>query len=214
MDDAEDQRSLARDKLLANPLGVNQLRETLGSLSAFMTHLKQPIAWRANREDQCTGHFFEGRFYSGALLDETAIIGTLAYVDLNPVRAKMVSRAVEADHTSVNRRLKELGADQKRLDHYLAPVISGLTSFNKQTPLCLPITLASYLDYLEQFSLNEEAPIDQEAAWYKRVAVFRRKQRAYGQKSHLESWAAKRGWSRLRLLTEALIKLVRSTYLR
>jgi hypothetical protein len=33
-----------------------------------MKHLKQPIARPANLEDKCTGHFFEGRFYSGALL--------------------------------------------------------------------------------------------------------------------------------------------------
>jgi len=52
----------------------------------FMKYLKQPIAYKANMEDRCSGHFFEGRFYSGALLDDNAVI---AYVDLNPVRAKI-----------------------------------------------------------------------------------------------------------------------------
>ena len=63
------------------------LHERLGSLSAFMQHLKQPIARRANIEDGVTGHFFEKRFYSGALLDEEALLTAMAYVDLNPVRA-------------------------------------------------------------------------------------------------------------------------------
>ena len=61
-----------------------------------MKHLKQPIAWRANREDGCTGHFFESRFYSGALLDEAALIAAMVYVDLNPIRAGMVSEAIDS----------------------------------------------------------------------------------------------------------------------
>ncbi len=53
-----------------------------------MKHLKQPIFYQANREDKCSGHFFEGRFYSGALLDENAVTAAMAYVDLNPIRAR------------------------------------------------------------------------------------------------------------------------------
>ncbi|MFT7305760.1 MAG: hypothetical protein ACI9P7_001023 [Candidatus Azotimanducaceae bacterium] len=57
----------------------------------FMKNLKQPVAHRANQEDHRAGHFFEGRFYSGALLDESAVIAAMAYVDLNPVRAHIVN---------------------------------------------------------------------------------------------------------------------------
>jgi len=75
-----------REALMRDPVQLERRRRSLGNLSDFMQHLKQPIAWKANREDKCTGHFFEKRFYSGALLDEKAVLATMAYVDLNPVR--------------------------------------------------------------------------------------------------------------------------------
>lgn len=182
-------------QLLKNPAKIQRLRRHLGSLSMFMKHLKQPIAWRANREDHCTGHFFEGRFYSGALLDERAVIAALAYVDLHPVRAKMVQRAIEATFTSLEYRLRELAADESRLEEYLSPVVSGLANKEKEMRQ-IPIRLSEYLDYLEQFSLSETPP-DETASWYQRVAMFQRKQRAFGLAHRLTEWATARGWSRI-----------------
>ena len=195
-DEFQDKRALLRTSFLANPAKLKKLRQTLGSLSSFMKHLKQPIAWRANREDGCTGHFFEGRFYSGALLDEAAITNALAYVDLNPVRANMVRRAVEATHTSLSLRLEDLASDEHKLRAYLAPVVSGLNREARSEPETLNITLTGYLDYLEQFSVSDNTPIDEEAIWFQRVAMFKRKQRAYGKQKVLKAWAAERGWSR------------------
>ncbi len=90
---------LHRELLLLSPERLLHARETLGSLSMFMKHLKQPIAYQANREDRCSGHFFEGRFYSGALLDENAVIAAMAYVDLNPIRAR-ITQHIEQNKAS------------------------------------------------------------------------------------------------------------------
>ena len=93
-----------------------------------MKHLKQPIARRANLEDDCTGHFFEQRFYSGALLTEEALIAAMAYVDLNPVRAELAGRIEEIRDTSIRERLQVNSAEA--LADYLRPVVSGLDGWS------------------------------------------------------------------------------------
>jgi len=183
--------------LLGDAERLAVVRERLGSLSWFMRYLNEPIARRANREDEVTGRFWEGRFRSIALLDETAVLECMAYVDLNPVRAKLAERAHEGAHTSIRRRLT--GGERAG-----APLADLAT---------LGLTLAAYASLLEwsasveRGSLLPPAPEvaavlsrlgQRPEAWLGRVKVHRLRYRAYGALRLLRGYTERLGQHWLR----------------
>ncbi len=85
---------------------IAERRKRLADLGWFMKALKETISKRANREDDCTGAFWEGRFSSVPILDQGALMACLAYVDLNPIRAKMCDRPERARFTGAWQRIR------------------------------------------------------------------------------------------------------------
>lgn len=117
---------------------ISTLRQRLGDISWFMRCLNEPVARRANREDGCTGRFWEGRFKCQTLLDDPAVLACMVYVDLNPVRAGTASTPETSEHTSLRRRW-----DTDALAAPLAPVAASI----RGSPL--PLTTATYLELVD-----------------------------------------------------------------
>ena len=149
-------------------------RERLTNPSWLMRIVNESIARKANKEDKCSGRFWEGRFKSQALLDERALLACMAYVDLNPVRAKMSDSPETSDHTCAKTRIIALQTNQR-----LRNTIEKFAG-SKPDLIGLPFKLKDYLELtdwtgrlirqgkrgaidnslppiLERLSLNEDA---------------------------------------------------------
>lgn len=101
----EQLQAMSESELLAVEETVTVYRQRLYDISWLMRNLNEFIAREANKEDGCTGRFWEGRFKSQALLDERAVLACMAYVDLNPIRVKMDSTPETSKHTSISQRI-------------------------------------------------------------------------------------------------------------
>ena len=83
-----------------------EVRRRLSDISWFMRALSEPIARMANKQDECTGRFWEGRFKCQRIVDEAGLLACSLYVDLNPVRAAIAAGVDDSVHTSANDRAR------------------------------------------------------------------------------------------------------------
>ena len=112
------------EALSRNKKQIKILRERLGSVSWFMKSISEFIARRANREDDCKGRFWEGRFRCQRLHGEASLLGCAVYIDLNPVRAGIAKTPEESKFTSARERIEALRKGVREDSLWLAPTLS------------------------------------------------------------------------------------------
>lgn len=134
---------------------VQEWRTRLYDLSWYMRCINEPIARASNQEDGCRGRFWEGRFKSQALLDDTALLACMVYVDLNPVRAGAAETLQNCDYASIQARVRALGGGRRGgsgTEQHPAAV-DCLLPFqdekNEMYPCKLPFGYSAYIDLVE-----------------------------------------------------------------
>ena len=135
----------SKAELYASQAIIDDWRSRLTNLSWFMRELNLDIAMRANKEDNCTGHFWESRFKCQALLDEQALVAAMAYVDLNPIRAGIAKTPECSDYTSIKTRLQAL-KEHKQTTPPLHPFIGNPGNIMAKG---IPMRLMDYIKLID-----------------------------------------------------------------
>jgi REP element-mobilizing transposase RayT len=149
----------AAERAIAEEL-IERWRQRLIDISWYMRCLNEYLARRANAEDQCTGRFWEGRFKSQALLDETGLLMAMAYVDLNPVRAGIAATPEESEFTSIHARLRQARSAapstrraqrhaRRRSGPQISPPLLAFSDPSHPASRHIPMTFRDYLQLLD-----------------------------------------------------------------
>jgi len=90
--------------LMPNHVHAILVPEEQDSLRACLSQVHRAYAGHIHARERRTGHFWQGRFGCVAM-DEAHLMAAIPYVVLNPVRARLVKRAVQWRWSSVHAHL-------------------------------------------------------------------------------------------------------------
>jgi len=196
-----------------------QLRTVATPLSAVMHRIKLRYARYHNRRYGGTGHVFEGRFKSVLIESEEHLLTVLAYINLNPVRAGLVTdEAALADypwtgHAGLLGRRPQAFLSVAEVLANLAPDVATararLRGFVRGALSARPEASASVLEYgghhADALDLSTRAADDLQARNVVGVLGTSDRIDAELRRRDVELWARRRlaaaGWDEARVLT-------------
>ncbi len=143
--------------LTATKAEANRAKEIIGlwrsrlyDISWFMRCLNEHLARLANKEDNCKGRFWEGRYKSQALLDEAGLLTAMAYVDLNPLRAGIAKTPETSEFTSVYDRIRAIkqNSNRRKQSKMVIPLHPFHVPHTQDEP-AIPFQLTDYLELVD-----------------------------------------------------------------
>jgi len=149
--------------LMPNHVHFVVIPHTRSALSTFFCEVHKRYARRTNALNDWKGHLWQQRFFS-VVMDEGHCTAAMRYVELNPVRAQLVGRAVDWPWSSARANLGArvdglVDTDRTQLlvsnwREYLAdgPTDTELASIRRQTRIGRPEGDSAFIDFLEERS--------------------------------------------------------------
>jgi putative transposase len=177
-----------RDSLSLSRI-ADQIRERIFDLSAFMKELKLKMTGWYNYRHRRTGTLWEGRFRSLIVQDGRALQLVAAYIDLNPLRAKIVSDPLNYRWCSYANAVAGSEEAQRGIARSLS--IAAEDGSNRRIPWGVVIAQYRMLLYGVGTEKSEQGGFTPEGI-----------RRVIGEKGHLPSFVALR--VRMRFLTYGL----------
>src|ERR1035438_793046 len=92
--------------LMGNHIHLIAIPEAEESLVRTLGRVHSEFALAVNRSQGCSGHVWQGRFFS-CPMDEEHLRAAMRYVELNPVRAKLVATAWEWPWSSAQAHIRD-----------------------------------------------------------------------------------------------------------
>jgi hypothetical protein len=163
--DPNDPEDCHIEAIAGNPGLVETYRRRLNSISWFMKSLNEWISRKANKEDGCTGKFWEGRFKCTALKNQGAVLACMQYIDLNPIRAGVAELPETSAFTSGQDRIRAREAKAALQRYRVKKNLAGKN--REETPeqkeilreLTSMAQRGSWLSPIEYIELESEKPL-------------------------------------------------------